>query len=95
MKTYLILLRFTDQGARNIEQSPLRARAFRQAAEQAGVKVLHQGWTTGKYDGVLLLQADNETKVLHCVADLSASGNVRPCSLRTFDADEFAAIVGA
>jgi len=95
MKTYLILLRYTDQGARNIKQSPSRARAFREAAEKSGVTVLHQSWTTGEYDGALLLQADSECKVLHCVAELAATGNVRPCSLRAFDAEEFAAIAGA
>ena len=94
MKTYITLLRFTDQGARNIQQSPHRALGFREKVEAHGIKVVAQYWTAGQCDGVLILQGDSETKVLHVLSDLAAAGNVRTESLRAFDATEFAAIVG-
>ena len=95
MTTYIVLLRFTDQGARNLKESPTRATAFRKTTEAAGVNVLGLYWTVGKYDGVLILQAETEATVLRAIANLAATGNVRPHSLRAFDATEFAAIVGA
>ena len=94
MATYISLLNFTEQGARNIKQSPARAKAFYEAAEKDGVKVIAHYWTAGAYDGVLILQAESETKVLRCLAALAALGNVRTHSLRAFDAKEFGAIVG-
>ena len=94
MTTYIALLRFTDQGARNIQQSSHRALGFRKTVEALGIKVLAQYWTAGQCDGVLILQGDSETKVLRVLADLAAAGNVRTESLRAFDAAEFAAIVG-
>lgn len=92
--TYAALLTFTEQGSRNLAQSPQRALAFRQSAEAAGVRVLAQLWTAGTYDGVLVLQGD-EQKVLTVLAQLNAQGNVRTHPLRAFDAEEFARIAGS
>jgi uncharacterized protein with GYD domain len=93
MTTYVSLFTFTDQGARGVKQSPTRAKAFRQSVEAEGIKVLGQYWTAGAYDGVLILQAETETKVLRCLASLAALGNVRTHSMRAFSAEEFEAVV--
>ena len=93
--TYATLITYTDQGIKNLKQSPSRALAFRKSAEAAGIKVLAQLWTTGAYDGVLILEGDSEEKVLGLLAQLASLGNVRTQSLRAFDAAEFGAIVGA
>ena len=92
--TYLSLLTFTDQGVRNLKQSPQRAAAWRQQIESSGVKVVAQLWTAGAYDGVLILQGESEQQVLSALAQLVALGNVRTQSLRAFDAEEFAHIAG-
>src|SRR5262249_14778603 len=55
MARYLTLIRFTEQGAKTIKKSTARAADFRAAAEKVGVKVEAQYWTTGAYDGVLIL----------------------------------------
>jgi uncharacterized protein with GYD domain len=95
MPSYLSLLRFTDKGAANLRKSPTRAAAFAKAAAKHGVRVAAQSWTVGAYDGFLLLSADTESKVLRCLADLVAGGNVRTETLRAFDAAEFAKITAA
>jgi uncharacterized protein with GYD domain len=94
MARYITLIRFTDQGARAIQKSAARAGLFRKATEKAGVTVEAQYWTTGAYDGVLILSADSAQKVLHCLTELAAAGNVRPESMQAFDAKEFASITG-
>lgn len=94
MARYVTLIRFTPQGVRNLKQSPARATAFCKAATKAGVKVEAQLWTAGAYDGILILNAVNETKVLGLIAKLAALGNVSTQTLQAFDAKEFAAIVG-
>lgn len=93
--TYLTLLTYTDQGMRAIKQSPQRATAWRHEVEAAGITVLAQLWTAGACDGVLILQGDSEQQVLAALAKLAALGNVRTQSLRAFDAEEFAKIVGS
>ena len=94
MPKYITLIRFTEQGAKNIKQSTTRARAFAEAAAKAGVKVEAQYWTAGSYDGALILSADSERKALHALTELAAAGNVRTETLQAFDAKEFKAIVG-
>ena len=94
-KTYLSLLSFTDQGLRNLKQSPQRANAWRQQVEAGGVKVIAQLWTAGAYDGVVILQGESEQQVLGVLAQLASLGNVRTHSLRAYDAEEFAGITGS
>ncbi len=93
MARYLTLLRFTDQGIKTLNKSTARAAAFRDAAAKAGACVEAQYWTTGAYDGVIILSAEDESKVLQCLATLVAAGNVRTETLMAFDASEFKAIV--
>ena len=92
MVRYVILLRFTEQGVKNVNKSTSRAAAFADAAAKTGLRVEAQYWTTGAYDGVLILTAAEEMKVLQCVAALAAAGNVRTEMLRAFEAKEFEAI---
>ncbi|MBI4326977.1 MAG: GYD domain-containing protein [Chloroflexi bacterium] len=94
MARYVSLVRFTEQGARAIKQSTRRAQAFRKAAAKAGVKVEAQYWTVGAYDGVMILSADQEAKVLQLLTSLATAGNVRTESLRALDEAEFTALVG-
>lgn len=94
MARYVSLVRFTEQGARAIKKSTRRAQAFRKAAEKAGVKVEAQYWTVGAYDGIMILSADQEEKVLQLITSLATAGNVRTESLRALDETEFTALVG-
>jgi len=91
MARYVSLIRFTDQGARALKNSAARAEGFRKAAVEAGVTVESQLWTAGACDGVLILSGD-EKKILRCLAQLAALGNVRTETLRAFDAEEFRGI---
>jgi len=95
MVRYLALLKFTEQGVKNIQKSTARAAAFRETAAKAGITVEAQYWTTGAYDGALIFSAENEGAVLRCMAALAAAGNVRTHTLRAFDANEFEAIGGS
>jgi uncharacterized protein with GYD domain len=93
MARYVSLIRFTDQGARALKRSAARALGFRKMAEKARITVEAQLWTAGSCDGVLILSGD-EKKILHCLAQLAALGNVRTETLRAFDTEEFRSITG-
>ena len=94
MARYIALLKFTEEGARNIKKSTGRARTFDKLVEKAGVKVEGQYWTMGRYDGVLILSASDETKVLHLLTSLAAFGNVRTQTMQAFVDSEFDEILG-
>ena len=93
MSRYISLLRFTEQGARNMKDSASRALAFKQNAEKLGVKVESQFWTTGPYDGMLILSGE-EQAILRSLTQLAALGNVRTESMRALDATELKPVAG-
>lgn len=94
MTRYVVLLKFTEEGARNIKKSTARAHAFDKLAQEAGIKVEGQYWTMGRYDGVLILSAADETKVMHMLTSLAAQGNVTTETMQAFIDTEFDEIVG-
>ncbi len=93
MARYITLLQFTDQGAKHVKQSTARAHAFDQLAAKAGVQVEGQYWTMGQCDGVLILCAESEKKILHLLTELAALGNVRTRTMQAFVDKEFDEII--
>jgi uncharacterized protein with GYD domain len=85
MGTYIALLDFTDQGIRNIKDSPHRADQFNALAERAGAKVVGQYWTIGSHDGVLIVDAPTDEIAASILLALAAGGNVRTTTLRAFE----------
>ena len=94
MARYIALLKFTEQGAKNISKSTARAHQFDKLAAKSGVKVEGQYWMLGRYDGALILSASSEEKILHMLAALASLGNVRTETLQAFVDKEFDAIIG-
>ena len=76
-----------------MKKSTTRAHEFDKLAAKAGVKVEGQYWTMGEYDGVLIVTADSEEKVLHLLTLLAALGNVRTNTMQAFVDKEFDAIL--
>jgi len=85
MATFIVLLDFTDQGIKNLRDSPHRADAFNRFAERAGVQIVSQYWTIGSHDGVLILEAPSDERAASVLMHLGAGGNVRTTTLRAFD----------
>jgi len=94
MVTYVVLGNFTDQGARNVKDSPKRADAFKEMAKTFGVTVKEIVWTQGRYDIVTILEAPDEAAAMSLSLSLSALGNVRTETLRAFSAADMKQIVG-
>jgi uncharacterized protein with GYD domain len=88
MPKYIVLWKFTDQGAKDISTLPQRAQSARQAAQQHGVNVL--GWylTMGSYDVVTIVEASDEATVAAGLLAIAKNGNFRSESLRAFDENE-------
>ena len=85
MATYIVLLDYTDQGIRELRDSPQRADAFTEFAERSGVKIVGQYWTIGSHDGVLIMEAPGEEVAASVLLHLGTVGNVRTTTLRAFD----------
>lgn len=94
MATYVVLANFTDQGIRNVKDSPKRAEAFKQMAKTFEVTVKDMLWTQGRYDIVTVVEAPDEQAVMTLSLSLGALGNVRTETLRAFSAAEMTSMVG-
>lgn len=93
MHRYIALIRFTDQGAREISNSIQRAETFDAAAEKVGVEIEGQYWTVGSYDGVLIIRSESEQAALRCLTELAKAGNIRTETLKAFNEEEFKGII--
>ncbi|MCP3474159.1 GYD domain-containing protein [Bradyrhizobium sp. CCGUVB1N3] len=94
MVAYVVLGNFTDQGIRNVKDSPKRADAFKEMAKTFGVTVKEIVWTQGRYDFVTLLDAPDEAAAMSLSVSVGALGNVRTETLRAFSAADMTKIVG-
>jgi uncharacterized protein with GYD domain len=63
MPTYIMLANFTDQGIRNVKDSPKRADVFKNAAKKAGATVKEVFWTLGQYDVVAIVEAPDDVSM--------------------------------
>lgn len=89
MVRYLVLIKFTDQGARNVGDSIQRASLFGQSVEAAGGKLLSQYWAVGEADGCVVFEAPDEPTGASLLLSLAKDGNVRTSTMRVFDTKEF------
>jgi uncharacterized protein with GYD domain len=93
MARYVTLYQFTDQGIRNVKDSPARLKAALKKAESLGMKVVATYYTEGPYDLITISEAADEKKALAFAIGTAAQGNVRSTTMRAHNADEFEAIL--
>ena len=93
MATYISLISFTDQGIRNVKQSPERAQAFRDMVEKAGATVKAIYWTLGNYDLVAVTDVPDDATAMTLLLTTGSIGNIRTQTLKGFSAEEMAPIL--
>jgi uncharacterized protein with GYD domain len=89
---YIMLIRLTDQGIRNIKDTTRRADAAKSEAERIGGK-LTVYWTFGKYDAIGILEAPNDEAAMQFELKVGSLGNVRTTTLKAFTEEEIAKLV--
>ncbi len=92
MPTFITLTNFTDQGIKNVKDSPERLQAFKQMAEKQGLKVKDVYYTVGDYDIVVVTEGTGEA-LTAALLKIGSMGNVRTKTMRGFSPDEFKKIV--
>lgn len=93
MATFISLVNFTEQGIRNIKDSPDRYGAFGAIAEKLGVKMKGIYYTLGRYDAVIITEGTDES-VTTALLKVGSLGNLRSETLRAFSLDEAKKIIG-
>jgi uncharacterized protein with GYD domain len=91
---YVVLLKFTEQGIAQIDEALTRSEDFHTAAKQMGATVEGQYWTTGPYDGVVILNTPDEATAVALTLKLGKDSNLTTCMLRTFGTGELKSVLG-
>jgi len=86
------LVNFTEQGIRNVKDSPQRAKSFRDLCKKHGVTVRDMYWTIGAYDMVVITDGPEEALNLVLLAT-ARLGNVRTQSMRAMDQEAWQRLV--
>jgi uncharacterized protein with GYD domain len=95
MAHYITLLRYTQQGAARIKESPARLDAARKAAEAVKGKIHSWFLTMGKYDAVIISEFPDDESAARFTLGTGALGNVSTQTLKAFTEDEFRKIVSS
>jgi uncharacterized protein with GYD domain len=93
MPKYVVLYRFTEQGAKNIRQTVQRARQTRKDNEARGFTIDTMLWTQGPYDLVTVVDAPSEEEMMGAMMNIVSAGNVSSTTLRAFDESEMGQVI--
>ncbi len=95
MVTYLVLINWTDQGIRNVKESPKRLDAARKLAKDLGGEIKTVYMTQGSFDLALVAEMPNDEKLASFVLKLGSFGYVRTTTLKAYAEDEYRKIIDA
>ena len=95
MPSYLTLGNWTEQGIRNVKQGPQRLEAVKQAARDAGGRVVFFYMTLGQYDFAALFELPDDEAAAKLLLNIGSQGNVHTTTLKAFTEDEYQSIVGS
>ncbi len=93
MPTYITLIKWTDQGIRNVKESPQRLDATKKSIEAAGGKFIGYYLTMGRYDAVLISEAPSDEVVAAQTLSAGSQGNVRTETMKAFPEDQYRNII--
>lgn len=93
MPTYVVLMNWTDQGARAARETVDRYEAGKADLAQHGVTVKDAYWTVGPYDVVTIAEAPDDETATAAMIRLASEGNVRTTTMRAFTVDETRGVI--
>ena len=95
MGHYITLIRYTQQGAAKIKESPARLDTAKKAAEAAGGKIHAWYLTMGKYDAVIISEFPNDEMSAKFMLAAGAAGYITTQTLKAFTEAEYRKIVAS
>jgi len=93
--TYLLLLNWTDQGIKNVKESPKRLDAAKHLAKDMGGEIKTAYLTQGSFDLVLVAEMPTDERLAGFVLKIGSYGNVRTTTLKAYSEDEYRKIIGS
>ncbi len=89
MPTYISFLNWTDQGIKNVKDSPNRLEAAKAMLREMGGEIKDVYITSGQYDMVVIADVPDGGVMAKFALAAGALGNVRTQTSRAFTEEEF------
>ncbi len=93
MATYVALVNWTEQGAKNAKDSVEFAQGFRKDLERRGGKLHSILWTQGRYDIILMFETPSDETAMAALLAVCGLGSFRTETLRAYTENEMASIL--
>ncbi len=93
MPTYMTLINWTEQGIRNIKDSPTRLEAAKKSVKEMGGEVKTFYMLQGSYDAVLILEAPTDEALAKFLLKVGSAGNIRTTTMRAYSEAEYRKII--
>lgn len=93
MGKYILLLRWTDQGIRNVRDTVKRAESLKSFLDKKGGKLVDILYTFGKYDAVVTADLPSDEIAMSVSLSTGALGNVRVTTMKAFSLEETRKII--
>ncbi|RUW45151.1 MULTISPECIES: GYD domain-containing protein [unclassified Mesorhizobium] len=84
MTSYIVLMNWTEQGAKNLRESPKRLDAARKQLGEMGGSFKAFYLTMGEYDMVAVVEAPDDAILARFSLMLAAAGNIRTRTMKAF-----------
>ena len=95
MTTCVMLANWTDQGARNVNDSPRRLDLAKTALSELGGQVKAFFLTMGEYEMVLIYEAPDDAIAARFTMQLGMMGNIRTRNLKAFPEAAYREMIGS
>lgn len=93
MPKYVTLIKWTEEGVKNIKDFPARLKAAEKLTEAMGCKFTDTFVTMGEYDMVVITEGASEEAGTAALLSVASRGFVRTVTMRAFTPTEFEAIL--
>ena len=95
MTTYIMLLNWTEHGAKNLRDSPKRLDAARKSLEEMGGSIKEFYLTMGETDLVAVCEAPDDAVMARFTLALDMGGNVRSRTMKAFPETAYRELIGS
>ncbi len=93
MATYIVLSKYTAQGAAAIKDSAQRGQDARNSAKKLGAELKAWYSVMGRYDVVTIWEAPNAETMAKVLLGLATLGNVTTETMQAFTEEQFRGLV--
>ena len=95
MATYIILINYTDQGIRNVKDSPKRLDAAKKMLKSMGGDIKDFYLTMGSYDLAIVAEAPSDDVIAKFTLASGSLGNIRTTTLKAFPEADYRKIIAS